>query len=109
MLQIYSRAAGAALFALTFAPVAALAEDASATPPQGLISFLPAPSGAVQPADATKSSPGVSVASLPPDAMVPPPPLPTERGFYINADASGQSLRLPKVNLGFANTTGPLT
>jgi hypothetical protein len=104
MLQIYRRAAGAALFALTFAPVAALAEDASAVPPQGLVSFLPAPSGPSQPADSGKL--GVSIASLPSDAMVPPPPLPTDRGFYISADGSGQSVSLPTVNLGFANTTG---
>ncbi|HXP02815.1 MAG TPA: hypothetical protein VN808_01760 [Stellaceae bacterium] len=109
MSQIYRRAAGAALFALTLAPVAALAEDASATPPQGLVSFLPAPSGPSQPADTAGSSPGVSVASLPSDAMVPSPPLPTDRGFYISADGSGQSVSLPTVNLGFVNTTNGLT
>ena len=99
MLRICRRAAGAALIGLAFAPVTAVAEDAPAIPPQGLVSFLPAPSNGT----------GVSVASLPPDAMVPPPPLPTDRGFYISADGSGQSVSLPRVNLGFANTTNATT
>ena len=105
MFQIYPRIIGAALFAATLAPVAAVAEDAPAMPLQGLASFLSPPSAPSQIADATGSRPGASVASLPPDSMVPPPPLPTDRGFYISADGSAQHLTLPSVNLGLVNAT----
>jgi len=100
MLRIYRRAAGAALLGLTFAPAVALAEDASATP-QGLISFLPAPS-----APADKAKLGVNVASLPSDGVAVAPPVPpATSGLYFTADGSWQHFDLPNVNLGFANTT----
>lgn len=103
MLHLYRSATGAALLGLALSPVAAMAEDASASPPPTLVSALSL-TPATQPADSGKL--GVNVASLPSDAMVPPPPLPTDRGFYISADGSGQSMSLPPVNLGFVNTTG---
>ncbi len=105
MLQVYRGVAGAALLGLTLAPVVALAEDASATSPQGLISFLPAPGRPGQSVNAAKD---VNVASLPSDGVaVAPPPLPAISGFYIETHASWQHVDLPRVNLGMANLGDP--
>jgi len=99
--KAYWRVIGAALLGLTFAPTVALAEDAPAAPAQSLISFLPAPS-----APADKAKLGVNVASLPSDGVtVAPPVLPATSGLYFSADGSWQHFDLPRVDLGFVNTT----